>query len=457
MITLRTHPDFFSQPPASRDLNKRYINGNRLFNDLSKKKNPNAKPRKANKVWLAFHKKNDLSEYLNKHFKLFGSSDWKEHARPGDATTLLISPYLAIHIARFLTLHSDSQAINDWLEAGCPHKFATVQLEIDFETRVDADPRNAPSLRPIPGRQPKTDTSPRTVANDKATDVRAPTVFADGDGGLLNLPDVRIGDVDETMIVDGIGTPTNVVSKPTASEVTIHIEHVGLDSDTPRLEPTAGELDTHCAEGDDDGEEAIANAAIETTTIDDASLDEVVATPSREEVQHKLDVNPTVVDASDEEIMIPNAARATVTTLAPGQFERNGRVQDNLDVNTIVARVETNTLDAEHEPRRMEINGKADAELTRKRAQEEDAGRERILAKARKLDDYELQEKECSLSLLQLELQQKKKEMEIRVAKLYQELETQKNNDAQELERRNVRVDVYADVYADEDIRRLCG
>eukprot|EP00854_Cymbomonas_tetramitiformis_P029544 gene29544-36803_t len=123
----------------------------------------------------------------------------------------------------------------------------------------------------------------RHVANDKATDVRAPTVFADGDGGLLNLPDVRIGDVDETMIVDGIGTPTNVVSKPTASEVTIDIEHVGLDSDTPRLEPTAGELDTHCAEGDDDGEEAIANAAIETTTIDDASLDEVVATPSREE------------------------------------------------------------------------------------------------------------------------------------------------------------------------------
>ncbi|KAK3255212.1 hypothetical protein CYMTET_35685 [Cymbomonas tetramitiformis] len=336
MVTLRTHPDFFSQPPASRDLNERYINGNRLFNELSKKKNPKAKPRKSNKVWLAFHKKNDLSEYLDKHFKLFGSSDWKEHARPGDATTLLISPYLATHIARFLTLHNDSQAINDWLEAGCPHQFATVQLEMDFETQADADPRNSPSLRPILGRQPKTDTSPRTVANDKATDVRASTVFADGDGGLLNLPDVRIGVADETAVVDGVGIPTNLVGKPTVSEVMIDIEHVGLDSDTPRLEPTAGELDTHCAEGDDNGEEAIANAAIETTTIDDASLDEVVATPSREEVQHKLDVNPTVVDASDEEIMIPNAARATVTTLAPGQFERNGKVQDNLDVNPTV-------------------------------------------------------------------------------------------------------------------------
>ncbi|KAK3289815.1 hypothetical protein CYMTET_2746 [Cymbomonas tetramitiformis] len=76
----------------------------------------------------------------------------------------------------------------------------------------------------------------------------------------------------------------------------------------------------------------------------------------------------------------------------------------------------------------------ADAELTRKRAQEEDDERQRTLAKARKLDDYELQEKECNLRRLQLELQQKEKEVEIRVAKLYQELETQKNTDAQELE-----------------------
>eukprot|EP00854_Cymbomonas_tetramitiformis_P011122 gene11122-13144_t len=81
----------------------------------------------------------------------------------------------------------------------------------------------------------------------------------------------------------------------------------------------------------------------------------------------------------------------------------------------------------------------ADAELTRKRARDEDAERQRTLAKAQKLDDYELQEKECHLRRLQLELQQQEKEMEIRIAKLHQELETQKKTDAEELEIRKSR------------------
>ncbi|KAK3249140.1 hypothetical protein CYMTET_41403 [Cymbomonas tetramitiformis] len=493
----------------SKDVSGFCIDGTRLVDDLRNLKRVSTKPRPAknNALWCACTKTkpNALCAYLVANF----TPNWRSHCDQIDSITKIVyvTPQLAEFLARFATAHDVADAIKKWSADGCAM-------------------RN-PALSAGRANAGKAATAAKSIANPAVRSFDTADV-ADANAVTTDNSDV---------FADYAFTANTIKSRTLTSES-------GLEQTERGTTSTVVDPDNSDATADEVMVDAAERPSLEKVRVVAADPDTVV----------NADPVATVAiddtDDVDEEIVTLNAARAAVTTLAPGQFERNGKVYEFLPaINTTVcldnkytdvhafcasngrhwwkyvenvhARntieeleirlgVDKGSLIERHHMGRGghatvfvhpalflclaqwispakhaevalvymrysegdvtlakdilnrfdEANGtctrslvregqagaddewvlhQADAELTRKRAQEENAERERTLAKVRKLDDYELQEKECNLRRLQLEVQQKEKEMEIRVAKLYQELETQKNTDAQELEIRKTK------------------
>ncbi|KAK3288335.1 hypothetical protein CYMTET_4224 [Cymbomonas tetramitiformis] len=363
--------------PCPSDDTKAYcIDGTRLNDDL-RRLIFNAKPCPVDKnlLWCACVR-TKLNALAKYLYNLLGA-DWKTHCQVDVGTrTVHVTPKLAELVARFMNADDVGDAIIKWVKNGCV-------------------PRN-PKL---------------TVELAKAT------------GNLK-----KAAEVDDA-----------------------------IDSDED-----ASDSDDEDAIGFDD-DEAVDSEEDAIDSDDDEAVDD------DDELMHNVQTVPTVTmddaNAAKNVIATPNAARAIETTLPPGQFECNGKWISSAKhaevalvymryskADVALAKNVLNRLDEKNGTRTQFLvrEGQADAddelmlhqadaEFTRKRARDEDAERQRTLAKARKLDDYELQEKEYHLRRLQLELQQQEKEMQIRIAKLHQELETQKKTDAEELEIRKSR------------------
>ncbi|KAK3251460.1 hypothetical protein CYMTET_39179 [Cymbomonas tetramitiformis] len=473
-------------PCPSDDTNAYCIDGTRLIDDLRRLKT-SAKPRPAknNLLWCACTKTkpNELAVFLSKNF----TADWRSHCQI-DANTkyVHVTPELAEFVARFATAHDVAEAIKTWVADGC----------------VARNPELAVGRARATGNLGKVaDVSVRTVENDGDAGVAVEGSPASNNDRVLigshnNISDAPTGDTIANSAVPSFNTTD--VADPNA----VTTDKSDLFADFAFTANTVKSRKLTTESGLKQTERGTTSTFVDLVNSD-ATADEIMVDatepPSLEKV---IDTTNTVTNGNADVTAVfdaanaPGAARATVTTLLPSQFEPDATVNEN-SVATVVLRERSGTevaadvdvddaIDSDDDElwispakhaevalvyqrysegdvtlakdilhRFDEANGtrtqslvregqagaddewvlhQADAELTRKRAQEEDDERQRTLAKARKLDDYELQEKECNLRRLQLELQQKEKEVEIRVAKLYQELETQKNTDAQELE-----------------------
>ncbi|KAK3236036.1 hypothetical protein CYMTET_53804 [Cymbomonas tetramitiformis] len=149
--------------------------------------------------------------------------------------------------------------------------------------------------------------------------------------------------------------------------------------------------------------------------------------------QENLDDDADMTNHEDEELVTTNAARAVAATLAPGQIERNGKaiatsntvVNANADVTAAIDDAkapdeEIVTLNAAGAtvttlaPGQFERNGKTDSELKRKRDSEmmdcELQERKRQQQRLDEEHDMKMQERRLQLQQIELQMQERSEE-----------------------------------------------
>ncbi|KAK3289816.1 hypothetical protein CYMTET_2747 [Cymbomonas tetramitiformis] len=323
-------------PCPSDDTDAYCIDGTRLIDDLRRLKT-SAKPRPAknNLLWCACTKTkpNELAVFLSKNF----TADWRSHCQI-DANTkyVHVTPELAEFVARFATAHDVAEAIKTWVADGCV------------------------------ARNPELAVGRGRVTSDlgKAADVSVRTVENDGDAGVA-VEGSPASNNDRVLI----GSHNNISNAPTGE--TIANSAVPSFNTTNVADPNAVTTDKSdlfvdfaftantvklCKLTTESGLKQTERGTT-STFVDlvnsDATADEIMVDATEPpSLEKAIDTTNTVTNANadttaafdaanapDDEIVTSNAARATVTTLLPSQFEPNATM--NADSVATVARVNT--------------------------------------------------------------------------------------------------------------------
>ncbi|KAK3245944.1 hypothetical protein CYMTET_44517 [Cymbomonas tetramitiformis] len=326
-------------PCPSDDTDAYCIDGTRLIDDLRRLKT-SAKPRPAknNLLWCACTKTkpNELAVFLSKNF----TADWRSHCQI-DANTkyVHVTPELAEFVARFATAHDVAEAIKTWVADGC----------------VARNPELAVGRARATGNLGKAaDVSARTVENDDDAGVAVEGSPATNNdrvriGSHNNISDAPAGETIANPAVPSFDTTD--VADPNA--VTTDNSDVFADFAFTANTVKSRKLTTES--GLKQTERGTTSTFVDLVNSD-ATADEVMVDATEPpSLEKAIDTTNTVTNANaattaafdaanapGDEIVTPNAARATVTTLLPSQFEPDATVNAD-SVATVALRERSDT------------------------------------------------------------------------------------------------------------------